>query len=160
MHANLTELLAAREGELGLASAHISTCQQCQQELTQLDIISGELKQLPEHDVPEKAWQKILSIHKKSPTQQSLQKTVSLTRAIYALAAAVLVVGFTLVINSSQPNESLLNSPLLSNTRAGNTLVNSILPALEAESRTLEYTLANYQQGEENLTLTSSLYYR
>ena len=157
MHANLTELLAAREGELGLASAHISTCQQCQQELTQLDIISGELKQLPEHDVPEKAWQKILSIHKKSPTQQSLQKTFSLTRAIYALAASVLVVGFTLVINSSQPNESLLNSPLLSNTQMGNTLVNhtlvnNSLPVLEAESRTLEYTLANYQQGEENLT--------
>jgi len=142
MHANITELLAAREGELGLASAHISTCQQCQQELKKLDLISADLKQLPERDVPEDAWQNILSAHKKSPRQQSLQKTVSLTRAIYALAASILVVGFTLITNTSKPIESPLNPTLVSNA----------LPALEAESRALEYTLANYQLSEESLT--------
>jgi len=142
MHANITELLAAREGELGLASAHISTCQQCQQELKKLNLISADLKQLPERDVPEDAWQNILSAHKKSPRQQSLQKTVSLTRAIYALAASILVVGFTLITNTSKPIESPLNPTLVSNA----------LPALEAESRALEYTLANYQLSEESLT--------
>jgi hypothetical protein len=142
MHANITELLAARDGELGLASAHISTCQQCQKELKQLDIIAADLKQLPEQDVPEQAWKNILLAHKKSPSQQSLQKTVSLTRAIYALAASILVVGFTLIINTSQPSEPQLNHGL----------VNNVLPALEAESRALEYTLANYQQNEASLT--------
>ena len=152
MHANMTELLAAREGELGLASAHILSCQQCQQELAQLNVISEELNQLPEKDIPEKAWQNILLAYKKSPTQQSLQKTASLTRAIYALAASVLVVGFTLVINSSQPHESPLNNPLLNNTLVGNTLVSSALPELQAESRALEYTLANYQLNQEHLS--------
>ncbi len=142
MHANITELLAAREGELGLASAHISTCLQCQQELKQLDDIAADLNKYPEQDVPEQAWQNILLAHKKSPRQQSLQKTVSLTRAIYALAASILVVGFTLIINTSPSSDTQLNR----------LLVNNALPALEAESRTLEYTLANYQQNEASLT--------
>jgi len=141
MHANMTELLAAREGEQGLASAHISACAKCRQELVHLNSIAADLKTLPEHEVPENAWQNVLSAHKKSPVQQTLQRTVSLTRAIYALAASILVVGFTLIINPYQSPELQFD-----------VLTNNVLPALEAESRALEYTLANYQQNTDNLT--------
>lgn len=133
----MTELLAAREGELGLASSHIVECQFCQNEIKKLELISTELQELPDQQTPNTEWKDIVRVHKKQPQQMVLKKTISLTRAVYALAASILLVGFTAILNFKQ-------APAIP--------IDNLLAELQAQSRALEYVLSNYPDKEVQLT--------
>ena len=137
MHASMTELLAARDGELGLASSHIIECQFCQNEIGKLELISKGLQELPDQQTPNTAWKDIVSSYNKQPQQRKLQKATSLIRAVYALAASILVVGFTTILNVNQAPASQ---------------VDNLLAELQAESRALEYVLSNYPFRDGQLT--------
>lgn len=139
-HPNLTELLAIRDGEPSSANIHVSSCQVCQDELIKIEILVDELhrqSQTPELKVPDNAWQNILANNKHSPNPKMSASPASLTRAVYALAASILLVGFALLWSNFQ-------SPALP--------LISALPELKAESSVLEDTLANYQNGNVELS--------
>ncbi|GLX79201.1 hypothetical protein tinsulaeT_25410 [Thalassotalea insulae] len=137
MHANMSELLAAREGELGLASAHIAHCAVCKAELAKLEGIAEQLRQLPNDVQSQTGWDDIVKAHKQYTSEYKNRESAPLIRSIYALAASIMIVGFSAILSFTPLNESSKDD---------------LISGLQAESRALEYTLAHYQPSEQHLT--------
>ncbi|MBV1911448.1 MAG: hypothetical protein KUG78_19300 [Kangiellaceae bacterium] len=149
MHANITELLAARDGEIGLASRHIAKCESCQHEILKLDRVSTELNHVAVQHTPSTHWDDILIAHKcidkerqrAKLLQVPLTKKHALTRPLYTLAASILAVGFTAIFNFKQPPVAPIENLLLE---------------LQAQSSALEYVLSNYSENDIQLTQLQS----
>ncbi|WP_395373630.1 hypothetical protein [Marinicella sp. W31] len=105
MHATVEQLLEIKDGIDNVVSQHVKTCAHCQNTLQQLQQLQGELHGLSS-EVPSGQWQKIQATYLTTSQQKN---TTRLVRAIYALAAAVLisavVVIFTFSSRQDQENQ-------------------------------------------------------
>ena len=133
MHASISELLAVRDGEKGIAYQHVTDCQMCQLEIKRLDDIGSRLVDLPEVEVPDDSWQKIVAQRTQST---SVKPSGSLVRSIYALAASIMIVGFSAILTFKSTPET------------------EILSDIRAESRALEKVLASFRVNNSNLTMS------
>lgn len=157
MHANIDELLEIKDGEPSLKREHVSTCEECQTALHELQLLESEIglqmfdaaDQVPSDDV----WDRIqLNLEK----QQSAAITNNvhtlvappqhtLTKAIYALAASIAFVGVITVFMFSQQQSSQLQTQILQ----------ASLNELMLNSRGLEQVLQNVADQNQALSVAN-----
>lgn len=104
-HASIEQLLEIKDGQSNAVSEHVRDCDLCQQELLALEEINHQLF-VAADQVPDPAlWERIKATAENKPAsaevplellaaQQANNGGQSLSRAIYTLAASILVTGF------------------------------------------------------------------
>jgi len=135
MHANTEQLLLIKDSEPSQYTEHLQNCNHCQKALLELTQIQSEL-QKSSTKAPSEMWNKIQSeYHFKQTTKHSS----GLIKAIYTLAASILLTGSLVVFSNYQQskndieqydniNQLMLNSSALETSiamHANNEQINS-----------------------------------
>lgn len=126
MHATIEQILDIKDGIKTPVDHHVAECQSCQKALQEIMQMHHELNHLKEESVPSDAWQKI---RLNSTITQNQSKSTSLVRAIYTLAASILI-GSVIIVGFG-------NNPYSEQDRQYNELIRVMV-----ESNTLENVIA------------------
>lgn len=102
MHANTENLLLIKDGKKTQYDEHVSRCDRCQKELDAITQVQIEL-QNTSTQVPHDMWNKIQSEYQSG---RNSKNTTGLIRAIYTLAATILITGGLIVFSNYQQSQS------------------------------------------------------
>lgn len=124
MHANTEQLLAIKDGSDTPAAEHVASCPQCQAALKELQDIQHQLQSL-DSQAPTGQWHKIQAAHLSQVQQRSSK---GLTRAIYALAAAILLSAVMVIqfLSAGNEKETIMYERMVQLIVASNTLEQSV----------------------------------
>jgi len=102
MHASTEQLLLIKDGEKSQCDEHVHNCKFCQKALFELSQVQSELQNLS-NQAPADMWNKIQSEYQ---FKQDAKHSSSLIKAIYTLAATILLTGGLIVFSNHQQSQS------------------------------------------------------
>jgi len=102
MHAIIEQLLLIKEGEKSTFDQHFKNCEICQNTLQELNQVQTEMQNLSSQ-APANMWGKIQSEYE---SKQYVNHSARLIRAIYTLAATILITGSLIVFSNYQQAQS------------------------------------------------------
>ena len=99
MHASTEQLLRIKDGDKSQYNEHIYNCKRCQKTLSEITQMQSEL-QSSSTRAPVDMWDKI-----QYQSKQNISRSSALVRAIYTLAATILLTGGLIVFSNHQQSQ-------------------------------------------------------
>lgn len=166
MHATIEQLLEIRDGLQNELSLHVDSCSRCQAELSELNLLREQMFETANQKPSTELWQRITrSVEMQaadalSPAarnaevavpvellvaqQQQVQQFTSLSKAVYSLAASILVTGCIGLFLFAPQNQS----------QSQNQLLQANIQELMLNSRGMERSLQKVALQNELLTVS------
>lgn len=101
MHASTEQLLRIKDGDKSQYNEHIYNCKRCQKTLSEITQMQSEL-QSSSTRAPVDMWDKIQFQYQ---SKQNISRSSALVRAIYTLAATILLTGGLIVFSNHQQSQ-------------------------------------------------------